>query len=486
MAAASSESPRSSRSSSINNSIDQKPTVDDVLTSLGCGLFQVIAYSLAGLSFLAYAFAVMTFPLINIQVTRELHLTGLLFAILPATCYGFNGIGSIIFGILFDNFGRVWPYALFMAIAGGFILASAFSPNFAVLVVLRALSSLGVGGIQSQVYPTVIEFLPLKYRGPTAILVMLNQAIGSAIAVGLAWWLIGTYHSGWHYFIIVTSVPFFATVVLRFIFYCESPRYLLSKGRMDAVLKTFHRIAQINSKTLNVSSVDELDYVPRQQEKGVVQQIKQAFSRFLEMFKPPLLRYTLLLAIIQPGVRQTFISSVVFFPVVLHNYGVNHFMVLLFSAIAQIPGFLLMSIIIEWPWFGRLKTMRLYMLIAVISYLLFAFVRNDVATPVFAVITFFAMNPLISIAYTYVSEIYPTEIRGEASGFMNTVQGILGIVLPFVSGYISDLSKLLPWLYGVVWASMYALLLVVSFGLTKETRGRRLTDNIVRGRQPRR
>ena len=66
---------------------------------------------------------------------------------------------------------------------------------------------------------------------------------------------------------------------------------------------------------------------------------------------------------------------------------------------------------------------------------------------------------------------------------MNTVQGILGIVLPFVSGYKSDLTKSLPWLYGVVWASIYALLLVVSFGLTKETREHKLTDIIVRERQ---
>lgn len=90
------------------------------------------------------------------------------------------------------------------------------------------------------------------------------------------------------------------------------------------------------------------------------------------------------------------------------------------------------------------------------------------------------MNPIISIVYTYVSEIYPTEIRGIASGFMNTVQGVVGIAMPFLSGLLTDLSATRPWVFPVGWAVVYVVLLLVSFGLRRETRGKDLID-LVKG-----
>lgn len=450
-------------------------TADEVLDYLGCGLFQLLAYLLSALTFTAYAFVIMSFPLVNESVTRAFALTSVVYATLPATSFLGNSIGSVFFGYLSDSFGRVWPFATFMLIIGVFVIASAFAPNFPVLVILRCLGGIGVGGIQSQVYPTLIEFLPKKNRGQITVLIMINQAIGSAMAVGLAWWLITTYTiNGWRYFIIATAVPSLLAALYRLAFHYESPCFLLSKGRLDAVLKIFKSISWINRKKLIVSNPNNLIHASETEKGGFLIQL----SKFSQLFKPPYLRYTILLAIIQPGARQAYISSAIYFPLILENLNINSFLVVLFGSLSQIPGFLLMSIITEWPKFGRLNTMRLYMLVAIIFYLLFAFIRNKTATAVFAVFIYFAMNPIISIVYTYVSEIYPTEVRGMASGFLNTVQGIVGIALPFLSGLMADFSKTLPWLFPVVWAIVYCLLLVVSFGLRKETQGKDLPDAV--------
>ena len=458
-----------------SDSIELSVTADEVLDDLGCGLFQIMAYLLSALTFTAYAFVIMSFPLVNESVTHAFALSSVVYATLPATSFLGNSIGSMVFGYLSDSFGRVWPFATFMLLIGVFVIASAFAPNFPVLVILRCLGGVGVGGIQSQVYPTLIEFLPRKNRGQITVLIMINQAIGSAMAVGLAWWLITTYTTnGWRYFIIATAIPSLLAALYRLAFHYESPRFLLGKGRLDAVLKIFKSISWINRKKLIVSNTSKLISTPVKEEGRFLIQL----SKFSQLFKPPYLRYTILLAIIQPGARQAYISSAIYFPLILENLHINSFLVVFFGSLSQIPGFLLMSIITEWPKFGRLNTMRLYMLIAIIFYLLFAFIRNNTASAVFAVFIYFAMNPIISIVYTYVSELYPTEVRGMASGFLNAVQGIVGIALPFLSGLMADFSTTMPWLFPVGWAIVYFLLLVVSFGLRRETQGKDLPDVI--------
>lgn len=449
---------------------------DEVLNSLGCGCFQALAYFLAGISFFAYAFIVMSGAIINLPLTRSLNITGVQYAIYPAMTFLGNGIGSVLFGFLVDAYGRVWPYALFMSVCGLFTLASAFAPYFPLFVALRFFAGVGVGGIQSQVYPMLIEFLPIKHRGQTAVLILLNQAIGSAIAVAIGWALISTYYTnGWRYFVIVSAVPSFLTILYRVLFYFQSPRFLLSKGKVEAMWKVFKNISKINCKYLDTDRDIYVENISNRSE-GCWPAIYSTFWKFLDIFKPPLLRNTVCLAIIQPGARLTYISSTIFFPKVLDSLQVNPFLILFVAFLAQVPGYLLMSIISEWPIFGRLNTMRLYMLLAAVFYLLFALIRNIVFSAVLAVFIFFAMNPLLSLVYTYVAETYPTEVRGVASGFFNTVQGLIGITVPFLSGYMADISKEKPWVFPVVWAIVYLILLLVSFILKGETRGRALTD----------
>lgn len=61
------------------------------------------------------------------------------------------------------------------------------------LVILRDLVSVSVEGAIVVLYPTLVEFLPVRNRGKVMILVTLVQAVGACVTGGLAWWLIPTY-----------------------------------------------------------------------------------------------------------------------------------------------------------------------------------------------------------------------------------------------------------------------------------------------------
>ena len=86
-----------------------------------------------------------------------------------------------------------------------------------------------------------------------------------------------------------------------------------------------------------------------------------------------------------------------------------------------------MSIIIEWPGVGRLNALRFFSILTAASFFMFAFVRNAVATSVIITIIYFSMVPMIPLLLTYMSEVYPTEIRGFASGLFNSLSPLVGI-----------------------------------------------------------
>ncbi len=105
--------------------------------------------------------------------------------------------------ILLLRYGRVWPYVIVLLQIAVFGLASAFSTSFAMLVILRDLVSVSVEGAIVVLYPTLVEFLPVRNRGKVMMLVTLVQAVGTCITGGLAWWLLPTYPEKGSYIIIL-------------------------------------------------------------------------------------------------------------------------------------------------------------------------------------------------------------------------------------------------------------------------------------------
>lgn len=473
--------------SSVNRTEDDgegiavgKVDVDDILDFIGFGPLQIIAYFLAGLTSLAFGFETLVLAFIYTELQKQWNLDGLHYAVLPSVTGVTNIVGGFFYGYLSDNYGRVWPYALAIANVAVFSLVSAFSQNFATMITLRGITSFGITGIVSMLVPTLAEFLPVKNRGKVLILVFLIQAVGNCAAGGLAWWLIPTYTvNGWRYLVIATALPSFFSTLYRLVFFIESPRFLIAKGKFAKARKTLSLMARINGKNLN-------DFLPEEKEFQYSVSIEtktketflQSFSKFLTIFKPPYLKRTICLSIIYPTQTITYYASALFFPAILEEQlGINNpYFTLFIGYLGQIPGILLMAIVIEWARVGRLNSFRFFTLLSVVSFLLLAFVQTVVTIPVFMILIYFSLVPIIPLLYTYMSESYPTAVRTFALSFFNGLSAIGSIVMPFVSGYLSDVS--IPWLYPTVWAGLLLFQFVVSLFLRRETLGINLTDTV--------
>lgn len=463
---------------SLINDRTSKVSVDDILGFIGYGPLQVIAFSMVGLTLLAYSTDDTLFAFIDISVQSQWNLTGVEFAIIPSVTGVSNIVGGFGYGYLTDHFGRVWPYMLPLLNIGVFGLASAFSPTFAVLVVFRLMVSFATNVVVCTAFATMIEFLPVRNRGKVIVLLKLTEALGTCICAGLAWWLIPTYGlKGWRYLTFAVAIPSLFAVLFRLVFHLQSPRYLLASGRFQEARKVLSQMARMNNKNLNDFLPEDVNFqelviIEAQTNHGLWQTAKD----FGIIFKSPYLKRTVLISIVYVLEGMSAYGATLFLPNYLSKLDVNPYFTTFFGYLGQIPGILLMSIIVEWQHVGRLNTLRFYTALTVAFFVVFAFVQNEVTIPVFVILIYFSMIPIDALFNTYISECYPTRIRALALVFFNNILSISEMFIPFVSGYVSDVS--IPWLYPVVWAGLFSFQFLILLLFNFETLGVELTDTV--------
>lgn len=462
----------------IINDERSKITVDDILGYIGYGPLQAIVFGMVGLTMLAHGINVSLFSFIAISVQSKWNLSGIEFAVIPSVTGLTNIIGGFSYGYMSDHFGRVWPYAVPLLNVGIFGLGSAFSPNFATLVVLRAVAGLPVTAIFSVAITTLTEFLPVSNRGKVIVVLRLAEAAGSCLCAGLAWWLIPTYPAnGWRFLTVVASVPYLFAAAFRLIFHLQSPRYLIARGRLKEARKVLSQMARINGKSLsgilpNEIEFEELVFLEKQTNRT----LWQTALNFRAVFKSPYLRTTILISIVYTLQGMSSYGASLFLPSVLTRLKVSPYFTAFIGYLGRIPGILLVAIIVEWRHVGRLNSMRFFTLLTVASFLLFAFIQNEVTIPVFTIFIYFSMVPINSVLNTYISEYYSTSIRTLALVFFSNLQALFETFIPFVSGYVSDVS--IPWLYPVVWAGLFGFQFFMSLFFNFETLGTRLSDSV--------
>jgi SHS family lactate transporter-like MFS transporter len=149
----------------------------------------------------------------------------------------FRPVGAIVFGILADRFGRR-PVLMLNILSFSVIeLACAFAPSMTVLLVLRALFGLAMGGEWGVGAALAFETLPKEGRGSFSGILQEGYAMGSILAAGA--FALFFHWIGWRGLFILGAMP------ALLVFYvqasvAESPVWLagakkrLARSAMDA------------------------------------------------------------------------------------------------------------------------------------------------------------------------------------------------------------------------------------------------------------
>ncbi|WFR71195.1 MFS transporter [Prescottella defluvii] len=140
--------------------------------------------------------------------------------------------GSIILGWLGDKFGRKRVYLLDFVLITIASLAQFFVDGPVMLLILRLLIGFGVGADYALGPTLVAEFVPRRYRGALLASLTVMWTVGYVVAYFVGSYLVQTSEDSWRWLLASGALPALLVLVLR-IGTPESPRWLISKGRLD-------------------------------------------------------------------------------------------------------------------------------------------------------------------------------------------------------------------------------------------------------------
>lgn len=220
-------------------------------------------------------------------------------------------VGAYAWGSVADSLGRKKILIVISIMNALCIVASSFSQNYETFMVFRFLNGAALGGSGPVIWSYFAEFQPKAKRGSMLSFMAAFWTIGNLLVAGLAWLIIPStigFHTAsftfnsWRIFLMVCSIPSFLVAGLL-LYLPESPKFLLSQGKMEEALAIFRGIYVTNTgKSADLYPVKELliDEKLKNELEDVKKPIKNKYKRMLynimdnskQLFISPILKFT--------------------------------------------------------------------------------------------------------------------------------------------------------------------------------------------------
>ncbi|XP_016562339.2 organic cation/carnitine transporter 7 isoform X4 [Capsicum annuum] len=443
-------------------------TVDEALVALGFGNFQVLVLIYAGMGWISEAMEMMLLSFVGPAVQSAWGLSTHEESLLTSVVFAGMLVGAYLWGSISDKYGRRRGFlmtAVFTATAG---FLSAFSSNFPLLIILRCLVGIGLGG-GPVLSAWFLEFIPAPQRGTWMVVFSGFWTVGTILEASLAWAVMP--RLGWRWLLGFSALP----SSLLLLFYgatLESPRYLCMKGRKTEALVVLEKIARMNGKKLpcgilvsdNQIELDEHLSVSEDKEllspsasgdvtPGQVESSQGAVSPLATLLSPELAKSTILL-------------WVVFFGNAFSYYG----LVLLTTELSGGQNKCL-------PADLQLKkshdvSYRDVFITSFAGLILSAATIDKIGRLLFGART--CITATFTIVYIYAPEIYPTSVRTTGVGIASSVGRIGGMICPLVA--VGLMHACHRFLAIILFESILLLSGVCVFLFPFETKGRQLSD----------
>lgn len=193
-------------------------------------------------------------------MTADLGLTPFTEGVVTSSLLFGAAAGAVGSGKLSDNWGRRKTILLLAVLFLTGALACVFAPNFEVMVLGRIILGLAVGGASTVVPVFLAELAPYEIRGSLAgrneLMIVIGQLAAFVVnaIIGNLW---GEFGGVWRVMLAVAALPAIALFfgMLRM---PESPRWLISKGRVQEALAVLMTIRSPERAEAEMADVKHL------------------------------------------------------------------------------------------------------------------------------------------------------------------------------------------------------------------------------------
>jgi AAHS family 4-hydroxybenzoate transporter-like MFS transporter len=335
-------------------------------------------------------------------------------------------IGGLAFTYVGDRIGRR-PTIVFAGLAFGVLtFATGFATTYPMLLLLRFLDGLAIGGMLPLAWALNIEFLPKKVRATAIAFVMMGFSFGSSAAGPLTNWIAPVH--GWEGVYFFGGGATLICAIIIAIWLPESPRFLVTKALNPALtVRTLKRL----DRSIDVEPGDTIILGDEGVRKGGLK-LSDLFEGRLKWVTPLM------------WLGYGFSALGIFFkstwgPIILEAMDVSRVTAANVSALSgllgAVAGVLLMKFAERW---GLLLVAFCTALIVPMALLIgFEVIHGPLFLPIIVV-----QSMLVGACHTAIisqlSIFYPTAIRASAGGCASAVGKVGGIIGPLIAPLLLD------------------------------------------------
>ncbi|CAO2643090.1 Solute carrier family 22 member 5 [Lemmus lemmus] len=338
--------------------------------------------------------------------------------------------GSFVSGQLSDRFGRKNVLFWTMAMHTGFSFLQVFSVNFEMFTVLYTL--VGMGHISNYVAAFVLgtEILSKSIRIIFATLgVCIFFAFGFMVLPLFAYFI-----RDWRMLLLAITLP---GVLCGLLWWCipESPRWLISQGRIKEAEVIIRKAAKINGIVAPSTIFDP-------NELQDVRSKKHQSHHIYDLFRTRNIRIlTIMSIILWLTISVGYFGLSLDTPNLNGNIYLNGFLL----AAVEVPAYVLAWLLLQHV--TRRYSMAGSLFLGGSVLLLLPLVPSDLIylSTTLVMVGKFGITSAYSMVYVYTAELYPTVVRNMGVGVSSTASRLGSILSPYFV-YLGAYNRLLPYI----------------------------------------
>ncbi|XP_055946789.1 organic cation transporter protein-like isoform X1 [Argiope bruennichi] len=366
-------------------------------------------------------------------------------------------LSVVVFGQISDCIGRYPTILMCYVITCVSMLLSLLSNSFVMFAVLRFFHAFGRAGASTVGYVLIMEMVGPAHQAEVGIAVQLGWSVGFVTLVAVAWSF-----RHWFWLQLVISISFLP-FALFFGIIPESPRWLLTQGKLAKLERLLRRASAINKREAKEDS-----RMPKKKDE------MKKTATLLEVLKMPTMRIRTVYMI-----YIWFVNAFMYYAL---SYNTNDlagspYLNFFVAGFIEFPSYALVFWGIK-KW-GRRSTLLSCMMAGAVSSAALLFVPSNLPWLIntFAMVGKFCFTGSFGLLYLYTTEVFPTGVRNATLGSCSMCAHVGSILAPF----LRDLGKATHSIVPNMLCTVFALTSGALTLLLPETRGLDLPDTLQEG-----